>query len=83
MCPPSMAQPRAHPRLSYLHPCSVFTIFTLASRIHTHIKLCFLHACINMDSFEVVCLSFDEETSFERNQRLIQEHHAEEDRRQV
>ena len=36
-----------------------------------------------MDSLEVVCLSSDDETPFDRNQRLIQEHHAEEDRRRV
>ena len=36
-----------------------------------------------MDSSEIVYLSSDEETPFECNQKLIQEHHAEEDRRQV
>ena len=36
-----------------------------------------------MESYEVVYLSSDEETPFERNQRLVQEHHADEDRRQV
>ena len=46
-------------------------------------KLCFLHACIDMDTCDIVYLSSDEETPFERNQRLVQEHHAEEDRRQV
>ena len=83
MCPPSIAQPRAHPRLSYLHPCSVFTTFILSSRIHTRIKLCFLHACIDMDSFEVVYLSSDDKSPFERNQRLLKEYHEEEDRRRV
>ena len=36
-----------------------------------------------MDSYEVVYLSSNEETPFERNQRLVQEHHAEENRRLV
>ena len=36
-----------------------------------------------MDSSEIVYLISDEETPFERNQRLVQEHHAEEDRRRV
>ena len=36
-----------------------------------------------MDSYDVVYLSSDEETPFERNQRLIQEHHSEEDLRLV
>ena len=36
-----------------------------------------------MDSYEVVYLCSDEETPFERNQRLVQEHHAEENRRLV
>ena len=36
-----------------------------------------------MDSYEVVYLSSDEETPFERNQRLVQEHHAEEDRKLI
>ena len=66
----------------HIHARSLF-IFILAYRIYTHIKLRFLHACIYMDSSEIVYLSSDEETPFERNQRLIQEHHAEEDRRQV
>ena len=36
-----------------------------------------------MDSYDVVYLSSDEETPFERNQRLVQEHHAKEERRRV
>ena len=38
---------------------------------------------MDMDSYEVVYLCSDEETPFERNQRLLYEDHAEEDRRQV
>ena len=71
MCPPSMAQPRAHPRLSCMHPYSVLTIFILASRVHTFIELCFLHACIDMDPSEIVYLSSDEESPFDRNQCLL------------
>ena len=36
-----------------------------------------------MGSSEVIYLSSDEETPFERNQRLLKEHHEQEDRRQV
>ena len=36
-----------------------------------------------MDSSEVVYLSSDDESPFERNQWLLKEHHEEEDRRQV
>lgn len=36
-----------------------------------------------MGSSEIIYLSSDEETPFERNQRLVQEHHAEEERRRV
>lgn len=36
-----------------------------------------------MDSSEVICLSSDNESPFERNQRLLKEHHEEEDRRRV
>ena len=32
-----------------------------------------------MDSYDVVYLSSNEENPFQRNQRLIQEHHVEED----
>ena len=47
------------------------------------LNFAFSHACIDMDSSEVICLSSDEETPFERNQRLLKEHHEQEDRRQV
>ena len=66
-----------------LHPCSVFTIFASHFAFIHSFKLCFLHACIDMDTCDIVNLSSDEETPFERNQRLLHEHHAEEDRRQV
>ena len=59
------------------------SILILAYRIYTHIKLCFLHACIDMDSFEIVYLSSDDESPFERNQRLLREHQEEEDQRRV
>lgn len=36
-----------------------------------------------MDPSEVVYLSFDDESPFDRNQRLIKEHHEEEDRQRV
>ena len=36
-----------------------------------------------MESYDVVYLSSNEETPFDRNQRLVREHHAKEDRRQV
>ena len=84
MCPPSMIMSRIHARLSFSYPSSVIiSLHSRMSHIHTHFKLCFLHACIDMDSSEIVYLSSDEETPFERNQRLLQEHHDEEDRRQV
>lgn len=50
--------------------------------MHT-LNFAIFHACIDMDSSEVICLSFDEETPFERNQRLLKEHHEQEDHRQV
>ena len=36
-----------------------------------------------MDSYDVVCLSSDDESPFDRNQRLLKEYHEEEDRRRV
>ena len=36
-----------------------------------------------MDSSEIVYLSSDDESPFDRNQRLLREHHEEEDRRRV
>ena len=36
-----------------------------------------------MDSYDVVYLSSDDESPFDRNQRLLKEYHEEEDRRQV
>lgn len=36
-----------------------------------------------MDPSEVVYLSSDDESPFDRNQRLIKEHHEEEDRRRI
>ena len=36
-----------------------------------------------MDSYDVVYLSFDDESPFDRNQRLLKEYHEEEDRRRV
>lgn len=36
-----------------------------------------------MDSSEVICLSSDEETPFECTQRILKEHHEQEDCRQV
>ena len=63
-----------------LHPYSVFTTFALRSAF---IKLCFLYACIDMDSYDVVYLSSDDESPFDRNQRVLKEYHEEEDRRRV
>ena len=74
---------RIHARLSFSYPSSVFIIFIFASRIHAHIKLCFLYACIDMDSYDVVYLSSDDESPFDRNQRILREYHEEEDRRLV
>ena len=83
MCPPSMTLPRVHPRLSCcIHARSSLFFASHFALIHPF-KLYFLHACIDMDTCDIVYLSSDEETPFERNQRLIQEHHTEEDRRQV
>ena len=36
-----------------------------------------------MDSYDVVCLSSDDESPFDRNQRLLKEYHEKEDRRRV
>ena len=47
------------------------------------LKFIFLHACIDMTSPEVVCLSSDDEPIFERNQRLIEEHREREDRQNI
>ena len=36
-----------------------------------------------MDPSEIVYLSSDDESPFDRNQRLLKEHHGEEDRRRI
>ena len=83
MCPPSMTLPRVHAGHRHICPKSILLNFMLAYHIYVHIKLFFFHACIEMDSSEVIYLSSDDESPFERNQRLLKEHHEEEDRRQV
>ena len=47
------------------------------------LKFVFLYACIDMTSPEVVYLSSDDEPIFERNQRLLKEHHEREEHRHI
>lgn len=68
--------------VAHIHARSLF-IFILVLIMHTHIELFSLMHALDMYPLEVICLSSEEETPFEHNQRLLREHHAEEDRRRV
>ena len=79
MCPPRHILSRA--LLWSLFICYLIVLLLVSYSIC--IKLCFLCTCIDMDSPDIVYLSSDDESPFERNQRILKEYHEEEDRRRV